>query len=127
TRERVHRVCAGGRPSGDEVQVGRQAPGQDRLEHVVLEDEVLGVGPVGGDVTVVVVAHDVHGVASVGRVVAHRGDEPVHHSVVDVGQGVGVAVRPADVGVGGVVVGHLALAGNGVGDAHGEVPLGVAR
>ena len=51
--------CAACRPAGDQEEVRRQAPGRVRLEHVVLEDELLCVRPVVRDLALVVVAHHV--------------------------------------------------------------------
>ena len=67
----VHLGAVGG-PLRHQEQVGGQAPRGVRFEHVVLEDEVLGVGPVVGYVTLRVVPHDVRcgraGACRVGRV-----------------------------------------------------------
>ena len=52
-------VRAERRPARDEEEVRGQAPRRVRLEHVVLEDEVVCVGPVVRDLTLVVVAHHV--------------------------------------------------------------------
>ena len=72
--------------------MGRQAPGRVRLEHVVLEDEVARVGPVVGDLALVVVAHHVErqvrdAVLGIERVLAALAgaDETVHLPVVVVG------------------------------------------
>ena len=75
----------------------RQAPRRDRLEHVILQDEILGVRPVVGDLPGVVIAHDIgrpgrqaHGGRRVGRaaaaVAAQLGgpDKAVHPATVDV-------------------------------------------
>ena len=60
------RVRADGRPARHEVQVVGQRPRLHRLEHVVVEHEVLGVGPVVRDLRRRVVAHDVRCRAGVG-------------------------------------------------------------
>ncbi len=92
-----HRIAAGAgcRPLRDEEQVRRQAPGSVRLEHVVLQDEILRVAPVVGDLSRVVIAHDVAAVPrrAVRVHVAVAGNlrglscshEAVHLSAVDVG------------------------------------------
>src|SRR5207253_9250822 len=118
---RAHR-----RPAAHQEQVLGQAPGAVGLEHVVLEHEVLGVGPVVGDLAAVVVAHHVgfagdraHGVVGVraGRAFdgLGGGDEAVHRPACDVGRGGGFAVRAAVVDVGAVVDGGQAAAGRRVG------------
>src|SRR5579884_1591231 len=126
-------LAALGRPLGDHVEVGGETPRGVRLEHVVLQDELLGVGPVVGDLPRVVVAHHVRAAAGrAGRQVGvdaapdaalRLGNEAVHLAAVDVGDGVGGRVRPAVVEVGGVVVGVDAGVVLGVGDADGELAV----
>src|SRR5205085_10390611 len=94
-------------PARDQVEVGGQAPRAGRGEHVILEHEVSGVGPIVRDVTLVVVAHHVGGGAVgagwVGGVQAtapplrRAADETVHLASVDVGASVGAEVRAAAV------------------------------
>ena len=50
---------AGSRPSAHQVQVRGQAPRFDRLEHVVLQHEVPGIGPVVRDLPGIVISHDI--------------------------------------------------------------------
>jgi hypothetical protein len=125
-------VGAPGRPARDHVEVGDVGPRRRRLEHVVVEHEVLGVGPVVRDLGPRVVAHHVRrALVDTGRVGgAGAGvasgvpllDEPVHLASCDVGLGVDVAVGAAPVDVGGVVVGALTGAGR-VGHAHRRDPV----
>ena len=85
-----------GRPFRYEEQVGRQAPRGVGLEHVVLEDEILGVGPVVREVASRVIPHHVGlggiGARRVGRIQAAfpaglgLPDEPVHLPAIDVGR-----------------------------------------
>src|SRR5207253_7385216 len=119
------RLVVGGavrRPFGNLEQVLGQRPGGVGFEHVVLQHEVVGVGPVVGDVPAVVVTHHVGAgaAAGTGRVVRvgaaplgllRLADEPVHLPAVDVGGGVDLTVRAAAVDVGGVVERALAAAG----------------
>src|SRR5690348_5728094 len=117
------------RPGGDQEEVGGQAPGGVRLEHVVLEHEVLGVRPVIGDVGAGVVAHDVGrgglradgvvGVATAAPPMLGLGNEAIHLAAIHVGRGGGGAVGSAAVEVVGVVVGLDAGVGGRVGDADG--------
>jgi hypothetical protein len=94
--------------------VRRQAPRRVGLEHVVLQDVVAGVRPVVGDLSPVVVAHDVgpllmQAVGGTERVVraaadteqagALLADEAVHPAVVDVSDGIDMVVRAAAVPV----------------------------
>jgi len=122
-----------GGPLGDHEEVLGQAPGGVGLEHPVLEHEVVGVGPVVGDLVAGVVAHHVGLVAAAGRVVGLRaplatflglGDEAVHLAAVDVGDGIHLAVRSAAVDVVGVVVGRDALPRQGIRHADGEGAVG---
>jgi len=95
---------------------------------VVLQDEVIGVDPVVGDVTRVVVAHHVgrRAVATgrVGRVQAapparrRPCDKPAHRPAGDVGAGVGAEVRAAAIAIVAVVVGFdaLLILGGGIAD-----------
>ena len=127
----AHRVAllgAVGRPLRHHVQVRGEAPGEVGLEHVVLEHEVARIRPVIGDVRAGVVAHHVGRAtgATTGRVerlgaaghpLVLLGHEPVHVAPVDVGLGVGVAVRSAEVAVLAIMEGLDAAAGRGVGEA----------
>ena len=99
-----------------------ERPRLDRLEHVVVEHEVLRVRPVVGDLTRSVVPHDIWlgRVRALGIVhiesasllgVARLRDEPVHRPAVDVEPRVALAVWSAAVYVCGVVVGLLAASG----------------
>ena len=92
--------CAAGRPTGDHVEVGGEAPGPDALVHVILQHVVLGVGPVVRDLAGVVPTDRVGAptLAAGSRALRRRrvlgavrvpppdrpGDEPVHPSAVDV-------------------------------------------
>ena len=97
---------------------------------MVLQDEVLGVGPVVRDVTLGVVAHHVRGsrigagrIGGIQATLASRlglADEAVHLPAVDVGQGVDGGVRPAAVDIGVVDIGGDAGSGGGVVHAHGR-------
>ena len=111
--------------------MGGEAPRADGLEHVVVEHEVLRVGPVVRDLASVVVTHHVgsRGWAAV-RVVdpdhaAPRGDlglsdEPVHLAPVDVGARVLGAVRATAVDERRIVVRAHALARAHVARADGR-------
>ena len=113
-----------GGPLRHQEEVGRQAPRGVRLEHVVLQDEVLRVGPVVGDVALRVVAHHVgRRRVGAGRVGGHQAtlaaglglrDEAVHLPPVDVCRGVRCRVGSAAVHVGVVGVGRDALPRLGV-------------
>ena len=132
------RVRAGAmrRPAADQVQVSGQGPRVDRLEHVILEDEILGVRPVIGDLAGVVVAHDVRripgqahrrrrvraGAAAGGRILGAL-DEPVHLAAVDVRDAVGQVVPRAAVHQARIVVGLVAALGSGIGHAHRELAV----
>jgi hypothetical protein len=135
-RTAAHRLSgprAPRRPRRHEVEVGRQAPGRIRLEHVVLQDEVPGVGPVVRDLTGVVVPDDVRrraprperagGCVRVEAAVAedapHRLDEAVHPAVVDVEDREAMAVRAAVVAVARVVERAVAPLRERVRDADG--------
>ena len=114
--QRVAVLRAAGSPAGDEREMGREAPGVVRLEHVVLQDEVMRVVPVVRDLVRVVVAHHVgrrrrQRAAGVVRVVTREEAplprlrlEAVHLSVVDVEDRVAHVVGAARVAVGRVVV-----------------------
>ncbi len=124
------------RPTRDHGQMGGEAPGLDRLEHVVLEDEVLGVCPVVRDLAGVVPSHGVglplpphelRAVRAEGILPAEAvaplqraGHEPVHSAAVDVRHGVRVAVGTALVDQGWIVERRDAPADLWVGDAHGR-------
>ena len=126
-------VAASGRPGRHHVQVVGQRPRLHRLEHVVVEHEVLGVGPVVGYLRGGVVAHHV-GRAARGCTPGRRGCcrstgpasrcwmNPFILPPFDVGDRVGLAVRAAAVDVGGVVVGPGAPAA-GVRHAHRRLPV----
>ena len=124
---RVVLLRAVGRPLRDEEEVGRQAPRGVRLEHVVLQDEVLGVGPVVRDVARGVVAHHVGlyrvGACRIGGIEAALAprlglaDEAVHLAAGDVGDGVDRRVRSSAVHVGMVDVRRYAGATGRVGHA----------
>ncbi len=95
---------------------------------MVLQHELLSVVPVIGDLAGVVVAHDVGlpDFAAVGRVgvfavlgrALSLGDEAIHLAAIDVRRGVTLAVRPAPVEIGGVVVRRDALPRGGIVHAH---------
>ncbi len=139
--ERVHAgarvgATALGGPLRDHEQVLRQTPGCVGLEHPVLEDEVVGVRPVVGDLVPGVVAHHVGLVAAAGRVVGDGtalatalglGHKPIHLAGVDVGQRIGLAVRSAAVHIMGVVVGVDTLAGEGIRRADGKDAVGIRQ
>ena len=117
-----------GRPLRDHEQVRGQAPRCVRFEHVVLEHEVLRVGPVVGDLASVVPPHHIRcgrvgagRVRGVGAVPAARlglGDEAVHLPAVDVGGGVALAVGTTAVDVRGIVRRRHALSRCGIRHAH---------
>jgi hypothetical protein len=105
------------RPAADEVQVRRQAPASDRLEHVVIEHEFAGISPVVGDLPGVVVAHDIgraSGPADRWRRVAGgapaagplfgRPDEAVHLAAMDVRYGVHETMGGTAIHEAGIVV-----------------------
>ena len=130
------RAAAARRPAADQVQVGRQGPRVDRLEHVVLQNEVPGVRPVVGDLAGVVIAHDVRRAARqahrrrwVGGAAAAAGlilcgpDEPVHLAAVDVRDRFAEIVPGAAVHQAGIVVRLVAALGARVGHAHGELAV----
>jgi len=132
------RVGAGAarRPAADQVQVGRQGPGVDGLEHVVLQDEVVRVGPVVRDLAGVVVPHDVRRAAGqagprrrVGGAAAPAGlvlggpDETVHLAAVDVGGRLAEIVAGSAVHQVRIVVRLVAAFGARVGCAHGELAV----
>ena len=135
----AHRVgvrAAAGRPLGNHEQVGRQAPGGVRLEHVVLQHEVARIGPVVRDLAPVVVAHYVRvrrAERAERRVRADRAagreptpglaHEPVHLAVVDVAGGVEVLVRPAAVAVARIVERVEADPGARIRRADGEMAV----
>ena len=120
---------AEGGPLRHEEEVGRQAPRGVRLEHVVLQDEVLRIGPVVRDVALRVVAHHVgRRRVGAGRVGGHQAtlaaglglrDEAVHLPSVDVCRGVRCRVGPTPVHVGVVGVGRDTLPRLGVVHADG--------
>ncbi len=102
-----------------------QAPRGIGLEHVVLEDEVVRVGPVVRDVRAVVVAHHVGAATAVaarrvvrlgaaGHALLLLGDEPVHLAAVDVGLRGREAVGTAEAAVLAVVERADAAAGGGI-------------
>ncbi len=107
-------VAAPGGPGRDHVEVVGQRPRLDRLEHVVVQDEVPGVGPVVRELGPGVIAHHVRrGSHHAGRIVRHPArlvrriplpDEAVHRAATDVGDRVGLAVRAAAVHVGPVAI-----------------------
>ena len=113
-------VRTDGRPTGDEVEVIGERPRVDGLEHLVVEDEVLGVGPIVRDLGRGVVPHDVGrggigacGIRGVEAPLLGGGrlrDEAVHGAIVDVRPGVRDVVRTTAVDVVGVVVRRLAAA-----------------
>ena len=112
---RIAFARAGRRPLAHREQVRGQAPRADRLEQVVLEDELARVRPVVRDLARVVVAHHVPAAAvprAVRVVPLHASerapdcgaDEPVHRTAVDVALCVEQRVRAAEVAVCRVVV-----------------------
>jgi hypothetical protein len=133
----VVRVAAQGTPARDQRQVRGLAPPEVRFEQVVLEHEVVRVGPVVGNVSTVVETHDIWACAlgPAGRLrcvvpfVAEPaggiplGDEAVHLAVVDVCFGGVVGVGPAVVRRVRVVVGSAAATGRGVGNTDAESPV----
>jgi hypothetical protein len=126
------------RPLGHREQVSRQTPRRVGFEHVVLQDEVLRVGPVVGDLAPVVIAHHV-APGNRGRTVRRVGvgasaaalrilglpDKAVHPAVVDVGQRVLVTVRATAVDVAPVVKGTGTVAPVRVG--HADVDASALR
>ncbi len=144
----AHRVLgagAVGRPSRDQEQVRRERPRVGRREHAVLQDEMVGVGPVVRDRPSREGGHDprlalraqrsrARRVRAVGRQAVRLGrgepavDEPVHLATVDVGDRVEVPVRtPARVDVGADVGRDAATALIGVGDTDREGPVCLGR
>ena len=98
------------RPGRNHEQMDGQAPRAVRLEHVVLEHKVVGVGPVVRDVATRVVAHHVNcrlrrDAVRIVRIGARTGDptscahEAVHTATVDVVDRGGMSVRAAHVHV----------------------------
>ena len=127
------RVRAVRRPAADQVQVGRQAPRRDRLEHVVLEHEVLGVRPVIRDLPRVVITHHIRrpggqadagggngGAAATVAGLLRGPDEPVHLAAVDVRDGGTALMHRAAVHQAGIVVRPVAALGARIGHAHRE-------
>src|SRR5215475_11713001 len=114
TAHRVAGAGALGRPAGHLVQVGRQAPRSGRLEHAVLEHEVLRVCPVVRYVAPNVVAHYI-GAAWRGAGLAHHllglNDKAVHVPAVVVTLERRFAVRIVAVAV---VMVHPRLRASGV-------------
>src|SRR5260370_18310627 len=109
----------------------RKAPRRVGLEHTILQDVVLRVRPVVGDLARVVVAHDVR-LVGVGAVRVDRlytfllatlrlGDESVHPAAIDVGSRVLAAMRPAPGSITGVVIGTQTAPGQWVGHANREL------
>src|SRR5713226_7492417 len=100
---------------------------------MVLEHEVLRVGPVIWYLASIVVAHDVRGAGAVTSGIVGRAatavaflrlrDEAVHLAAVDVGGRVRLAVRAAAIEVFGVVEWIDALAAAGVVDADNELAV----
>ena len=90
-----------------------QTPGGVRFEHVVLEDKLLGVGPVVRDFTCVFPPHyillrtvrrcRVRWIGTAFPTGCGLSDEPVHFPVVDIGRSVGLTMRATAVDVGTVV------------------------
>ena len=121
------------RPLRHLVQVRREAPRRVRLEHVVVEHEVLRVRPVIRDLPRVVVPHHVGGrerAAHAGEsaaAAAARGlglaDEPIHLAPVEVVVHRPLAMRAATIYQRRVVERAVARAGQRVGQAHGEVAI----
>src|ERR1700730_9612632 len=105
--------------------MGGQAPGCNRLEHVVLQYVVVGPSPVVGNLGPGVISHHISGAAGAERLVL--ADEPIHLSAVDVGSRVGRTVRATSVDVGWVVVRPLAPSGLGVRNANGGVAVAIHR
>ena len=96
--------------------MSREAPRGDRLEHVVLQHEIMRIGPVVRDVRAGVVAHHVRRAAAVAarrverlRAAGHASlllaDEPVHAAAVDVGRRSGRGMGAAEAAVFAIVEG----------------------
>src|SRR5919199_4249310 len=116
----------------------RQAPGGVGGEHAILQHELLRVGPVVGDLPIVVVAHDVRRCQRVANPLCElcsatavvgfgNGDEAVHLPAVDVYYGVEGGVPAAAVDQLRVMIRFVATAGAGVGHTNGELTIFRAR
>ena len=109
--------------------MGRQAPGRIGLEHVVLEYEMLRVGPVVGYFAVIVVAHSLRvggdAVLRIERVVTTlaSADETVHLPVIVVAVEGDRIVRAAVIDIVRVVIRAHAPVAQRV----GHTPLGLPR
>jgi hypothetical protein len=83
------------RPRGHHEQMRRQTPRRGRFEHVILQDEIVGICPIVRNVPAVVITHHVIFACS-GAVWSHRVGaafglrfeqaqiKPVHPAVIDV-------------------------------------------
>jgi hypothetical protein len=83
-----------------------QAPGCVRLEHVILQHEVLRVRPIVRDVALGVIPHHIKRGGSADRIVRRAAtrapclpQEPVHRAAVDIRDGCCCSVRPATIDV----------------------------
>ena len=127
-----------GGPRRHEEQVRRQRPRIGGREHVVLQDELLGVPPVVRDLLGRVVAHDVRlplrpevrralriraVIGAVQRAVDHGPDEPVHLPAVDVQLRVTLAVGTPLLQLLMGVIRPYACSGDRVGDADRRPPV----
>src|SRR6516162_7795537 len=116
-------------------QVLWQAPRGVRLEHVVLQDEIVGVGPIVAELGAVVETHHVEvGVLErASRIIGILAslvlfglrllDEAVHLAPVDIVGGGSGAVAAPEIPVVGVVKRFGARAFRRVGDAYGELAV----
>ena len=127
-----------GGPRRHEEQVRRKRPRIRGREHVILQDELLGVPPVVRDLLRVVKAHDVRlplrpevsralrigaVIGAVQGAVDHGPDEAVHPPAVDVELRVTLAVRTPLLELFARVVGTDAFVGDRIGDAHRRLPV----
>src|SRR5262249_30069905 len=94
--------------------MSRKAPGGVRLEHMILQAKIVGVGPIIGNSALGVLAHnyDAWGGSAACRVSRVRAallasfrfrDKTSHLPAVDIGRCVHRTVRAAKVPIGGVV------------------------
>src|SRR5215212_3450891 len=113
--------------------MGRQAPRKGGREHVILEDKLLSIGPVIGDLPRVVKTHDIWGCirrtkkcvlcCTTARTRLSSGNKAVHLAAVDVCRTCGGAVRSAAVDQRRIMVRLIAATSAGVRHTNGELTI----